>query len=159
MRFINYLSEGIIPKGIQKGDNNSIYEVYYSSVYDKAIQFLKSVPTIDIPPFYYIIIETPVENLGKDIDGIYIKGQNDVIQEISIKTYEKIKLEKKLQEFQNESEHLKKSKPIDSFLLTLIEKYKISCIILNGTSANLRVLEYFDDSKSVKKVFTMLKCD
>jgi len=96
--------------------------------------------------------------LIKNIDGIFIKGQKEAIQEISIRDYERLKRENKFAEFTNNSNNFKKSQPIDPYLLELIDKFKIPCIILNGTKTN-RILDYFHHSRKKKKIFTIIKSD
>jgi len=80
--------------------------------------------------------------LIKDIEGIYNKN-NEVIKEISTIQYRELKKSGGLAEIGFNQDNLKKSKPIDSYLLTLIDKYKISCILLNGTLQNSRIINYF----------------
>ena len=35
------------------------------------MRFLARVPQVDIEPHYYVVVETPEGEFGKDIDGIY----------------------------------------------------------------------------------------
>jgi aspartokinase-like uncharacterized kinase len=57
-----------------------------------------------------------------------------------------------------EGELKNQSRPIDSYLLTLIDKWKISCVVLNGKSNNQRISDYFDESKSnSEKIFSIIK--
>ena len=93
--------------------------------------------------------------LIKDIDGIYIKGQKQVIKEISTTQYNYFKKSGKLADFGNYYE-IKRSKPIDSYLLELIDKYKIPCIILNGENKNFRIRNYFEEKKNNKKIYTKI---
>ena len=97
--------------------------------------------------------------LIKNIDGIYIKGQKDVIQEISTNKYRKLKRDNKIKQIKIDPLDLKKTKPIDPFLLELIDKYKINCVILNGSKEELRISEYFKPSADKEKVFTSIKAD
>jgi len=97
--------------------------------------------------------------LIKDIDGLYIKGQKEVIQEISTNEYRQLKQENKIKQIETDPRDLKKTKPIDPFLLELIDKYKIICNILNGRKEELRILEYFKPSDKREKVFTSIKSD
>ena len=68
--------------------------------------------------------------LIKDVDGILNK-KNQVIKEISTLEFKEMKELRKLTELKSDSEELKeRSKPIDPYLTILIDRYKISCIIL-----------------------------
>lgn len=95
--------------------------------------------------------------LIKDVDGI-INEKRQVIKEISAAEYRKLKETGKLLEFQNKDDELKsQSRPIDPYLLTLIEKWNISCVLLNGTSDNQRISDFFDESKSLQeKTYTRI---
>ena len=89
--------------------------------------------------------------LIKDVDGI-LNQKNQVIKETSTAEFRKLKESGKLFEFKSADDELKnQSRPIDSYLLTLIEKWNISCVILNGGSVNQRITDFFDPSKSLKK--------
>ncbi|MFX0007708.1 MAG: hypothetical protein ACFFAV_13455, partial [Candidatus Hermodarchaeota archaeon] len=81
--------------------------------------------------------------LIKDVDGI-LNNENKVIQEIPIsKLKDIVKLQKSTEPI-SESELLKeKTTPIDLYTTTLVDKNKISCIILNGTKNTLRISNYF----------------
>ena len=91
----------------------------------------------------------------KDIEGIYSKN-NEVIKEISTIQYKNFKKDGKLAKIGLNQDNLKKSKPIDSYLLTLIDKYKISCILLNGTTQNSRIINYFKNSELENQVYTKI---
>ncbi|MFX1260149.1 MAG: hypothetical protein ACFFAN_20050 [Promethearchaeota archaeon] len=94
--------------------------------------------------------------LIKDIDGIFTI-ENEFIKEISTKEYKKLKNSNKLSFLRQNDERLKHSKPIDSYLTKLIDKYKIPCVILNGKTKNKRILDYFDKSiKDQDKFFTKI---
>ena len=95
--------------------------------------------------------------LIKDIEGIYSKN-NEVIKEISTIQYKNFKKDGKLAKIGLNQDNLKKSKPIDSYLLTLIDKYKISCILLNGTSTiqNSRIFNYFKNIELENQVYTKI---
>lgn len=95
--------------------------------------------------------------LIKDVDGIYVQYQSEVVKEISTKEYRNLEKQGKLSEIQTNIENFKKSKPIDNYLLILIEKYKISCVILNGTASKSRILNYFTASSKDDKTFTKIK--
>jgi len=103
-------------------------------------------------------LELPHCFLIKDIDGI-LNNENQVMKEITTSNYKKMKKSGKLGEFESIEGVLKnQSRPVDSYLLTLIEKWKISCVILNGKSNNQRILAYFDELKSnFEKIFSIIK--
>jgi len=93
--------------------------------------------------------------LIKDIEGIHNKN-NEVIKEISTIQYRELKKSGGLVEIGLNQYNLKKSKPIDSYLLTLIDKYKISCILLNGTLKNSRIINYFKNNELENQVYTKI---
>ncbi len=102
--------------------------------------------------------------LIKDVDGIYKKyDEKRPIKIISIKEYKKLKEEDQLATLKLDSDNLKKSSPIDDYILTLIDKYQTSCIILNGAPPNNRIIDYFqsgflnEDPRFKKSVFTEIK--
>ncbi|MFX0082968.1 MAG: hypothetical protein ACFE94_14560 [Candidatus Hodarchaeota archaeon] len=87
--------------------------------------------------------------LIKDVDGI-LNEKNQVIKEISALELRKMKESRKLFELETSNDKLKsQSRPIDPYIITLIEKWKISCVILNGTYESQRIADFFDDSKSL----------
>ncbi|MHA1275398.1 MAG: amino acid kinase family protein [Promethearchaeota archaeon] len=94
--------------------------------------------------------------LIKDIEGIY-NNNNEVIKEISTIQYRELKKSGRLAEIGLNQDNLKKSKPIDPYLLTLIDKYKISCILLNGTLQNSRIINYFKNIELENQVYTKIK--
>lgn len=95
--------------------------------------------------------------LIKDVDGILTK-KNQIIKEISTVEFRKLKEYGKLLEDENMINELKnQSRPIDPYSLDLIEKWKISSIILNGVSKVQRITDFFDSSKSNhKKIYSRL---
>jgi aspartokinase-like uncharacterized kinase len=94
--------------------------------------------------------------LIKDIEGI-LDSNHNVIKEISALEFRQFKKEGKIEETCLENLELKdKTKPIDPYLLTLIEKYKISCIILNGANQVPRIFNYFVLSDLGDKIYTEL---
>lgn len=94
--------------------------------------------------------------LIKDIDGI-LNDKNQVIQEISTLEFKKMKELGKLAEIKSNNEEIKeKSQPIDPYLTTLIERHKISIIILNGSKNTTRILNYFQSNKPKEKIFTRI---
>lgn len=103
-------------------------------------------------------LEIPHCFLIKDIDGI-LNNENQVMKELTTTEYNEMKESGKLGEFESiEGEFKNQSRPVDSYLITLIEKWKISCVILNGKSNNHRITDYFDESKSnSEKIYSMIK--
>ncbi len=85
--------------------------------------------------------------LIKDVDGIYDK-ENHLIELIKSKELMNLKVENYLAKIEHFNQPLKElSKPIDQYLPKLIEKYKNSCIILNGKSERMDIYNYFTRSK------------
>ena len=70
-KFRKYKIEGIIPVSWEEMTDGRMYEVYRSDTRIKALKFLKSIPTEEIPRLFYIIVETPQGNMGKDMQGIF----------------------------------------------------------------------------------------
>jgi aspartokinase-like uncharacterized kinase len=95
--------------------------------------------------------------LVKDVDGILTKN-NLVIKQITTTEFNKLKKSDKLLTVKSTGESLKgQSRPIDPYLLTLIEEWNISCVILSGSSNNRRIIDFYDDSKSLQeKIFTRI---
>ena len=93
--------------------------------------------------------------LIKDVEGINNKNY-EVIKEISTIQYRELKKSGRLAEIGLNQDNLKKSKPIDSYLLTLIDKYKISCILLNGSLPNSRIINYFKNIELENQVHTKI---
>ncbi|NHJ23926.1 MAG: hypothetical protein EAX89_05095 [Candidatus Lokiarchaeota archaeon] len=93
--------------------------------------------------------------LIKNVDGI-IDRNNKVIKELSSKEYIRLKNLGKLADFSSKEDSLKLSKPIDSYLPDLINKYQIDCVLLNGTSSNLRIMKYFKINNSQNKIYSKI---
>ena len=94
--------------------------------------------------------------LIKDIDGI-LNNKNQVIKEISTSKFNDMKKSGKLAEFLSKNNGLKeKTTPIDPYTTILINKYKISCIILNGSKNYQRILNYFKSTKPEDKIYTKI---
>jgi aspartokinase-like uncharacterized kinase len=71
--------------------------------------------------------------------------------------YTELKDSNQLGKINKNKEILKKSKPIDSYLLKLIEKYKTPCYILDGRPSNQRIIEFFNtDIPDEKKIYTKI---
>ncbi|MHA1986271.1 MAG: amino acid kinase family protein [Promethearchaeota archaeon] len=96
--------------------------------------------------------------LIKDIDGILNKD-NLLIKELTTSEYKKMKTSGNLSDFKNTQGELKdQSRPVDSYLFTLIEELKIPCVILNGKSNTQRIIDYYDLSISNSdKIFSIIK--
>jgi len=95
--------------------------------------------------------------LIKDVDGVLNK-KNQVIKEISTSEFRNMKKAGKLIKVIHEINGLKeKTTPIDPYTTTLIDRYKISCIILNGSKNTSRIINYFKSSGIEEKIFTMIK--
>jgi len=95
--------------------------------------------------------------LIKDVDGI-LNEKNEVIKEISASDFREIRELGELTEVEPNLEDLKeRSQPIDPYITTLIEKHRISCIILNGSKNKARILNYFKSASTEEKIFTKIK--
>ncbi len=96
--------------------------------------------------------------LIKNIDGIYVKsvGGNVIKQEFSSSEYRTSVDKNKLTKLNNNTNFIKSSRPIDDYITTLIDKYKISCTLINGSCLNSRILKYFNNSTIQEKVFTKI---
>ena len=94
--------------------------------------------------------------LIKNIDGIF-NIEKELIKSISTFEYNELKESNQLGKINKNFEILKKSKPIDSYLLKLIEKYKTPCYILDGRPYNQRITEFFNtDISDEKKIYTKI---
>jgi aspartokinase-like uncharacterized kinase len=106
----------------------------------------------------YIAKELDLEEcfLIKDVDGI-LNDKNQVIKEISTLQFKELKESGKLAHFRSDDAELKeRSKPIDPYLITLIERHNISGIILNGSKNKTRILKYFQVGKPEERVYTKI---
>ena len=90
--------------------------------------------------------------LIKDIDGILL-NDGQLKKVLTTEEYIELKKENKLL---NNMERLKESQPIDSHLPTIIDKFKIPCIILNGF--NKTISNFFNQhvDKEHPAIFTKL---
>ena len=94
--------------------------------------------------------------LIKNVDGILDKYHN-LLKELSIGKLEEFKKDERLAKFPSDELGIKiQSKPLDSYILTLIQKYKIPCIILNGASQDLRIFNYFEMTNNNAKIYTKI---
>jgi len=96
--------------------------------------------------------------LIKNVDGIF-NDKNQLIKEVTTTEFRKLKDSDKLANIGTIDNDLKtQSRPIDPYLITLIKRYRIACVILNGASKMNRIIEFFDESKSQReKNFTIIK--
>ncbi|NVM16065.1 MAG: hypothetical protein HWN80_00010 [Candidatus Lokiarchaeota archaeon] len=94
--------------------------------------------------------------LIKGVDGLFnIDGE--LIKEITTQHYNELKKSRMLAEFGDDLNSFKKSKPIDSYLLTLIDKYKIPCYLINGSLDSKRIIEFFNyKTPDEKKIYTKI---
>lgn len=96
--------------------------------------------------------------LIKDVDGLmYNDGETiKLVKNLSTDEYKKFANSHILDITKDNYNDLKKSMPIDSYSLTLITKYKIPCIVLNGTESKLRIQNYFKEKKEDDKYYTKI---
>ncbi|MHA1458484.1 MAG: amino acid kinase family protein, partial [Promethearchaeota archaeon] len=94
--------------------------------------------------------------LIKNIDGIF-NIDKELIKSISTFKYNELKSSNQLDNIIEDDSIIKKSKPIDSYLLKLIENYKTPCYILNGGPNNQRIVEFFNSEiPDEKKIYTKI---
>ncbi len=94
--------------------------------------------------------------LIKNIDGIF-NIDKELIKFISTFKYNELKSSNQLDNIIEDDSIIKKSKPIDSYLLKLIENYKTPCYILNGGPNNQRIVEFFNsEMPDEKKIYTKI---
>lgn len=70
-KFRKYKIPGVNPISWEEKTDGRRYEVYRSNTRAKALEFLTNIPTTEIPQLFYIIVETPQGNVGKDLQGIF----------------------------------------------------------------------------------------
>ena len=94
--------------------------------------------------------------LIKDIDGI-ISNNNEILRELTTSEYNNLKNTNKILTIDEDQEKIKDSQPIDSYIINLINKYNINCIILNGCSNKKRIITFFEESEDdSKRVYTKI---
>jgi aspartokinase-like uncharacterized kinase len=93
--------------------------------------------------------------LIKDVDGI-LNNKHEVIKNLNNEEFLRLKNAGNHDTYNSKERIKRTSKPIDSCLFKLINKYRINCIILNGTSSSLRILKYFKIRDDQNKVYTKL---
>ena len=132
-------------------------------------------------PYYYLRNKDPLphswnvtsdsitlhlaKNLGlneiyliKNVDGLMRKDGDTLklIKTVSIIDYEKLSKSKCFKIDDDKPIEIKKSKPIDKYSITLIKKYQISCVILNGTNGKFRIQNYFKEQKEDDKYYSII---
>jgi aspartokinase-like uncharacterized kinase len=93
--------------------------------------------------------------LIKDVDGI-LNQENEVIQNLTTSTFKHLKESGKLAKFDSNKKGMKQSRPIDNYVLEIIDTFKMSCILLNGAHNTLRIYQHFASIKETEKVFTKI---
>jgi aspartokinase-like uncharacterized kinase len=94
--------------------------------------------------------------LIKDVEGI-LDSTHQVIKEISTSEFKEMKESGKLAEVKTSIDDLKeRSNPIDPYITTLIDRYKISCTILDGSTNTFRILKYFKLTKPEDKIYSKI---
>lgn len=94
--------------------------------------------------------------LIKDIDGI-ISNKNEILRELTTSEYKNLKKTNKILTINEDPEKIKASQPIDSYIINLINKYNVNCIILNGSSNKKRITTFFEESEDDRKrVYTKI---
>ncbi len=94
--------------------------------------------------------------LIKDIDGV-ISSNNEILRELTTSEYNNLKNTNKILTINTNQEESKDSQPIDSYIINLINKYNINCIILNGCSNKKRIITFFEESEDEsKRVYTKI---
>ncbi len=66
-----WLVDGVSFKAKQRTREGFTYEVYRASHRGRALDFLRGIPAAAIPPLYYVVVETPRGNVGRDEDGLF----------------------------------------------------------------------------------------
>lgn len=93
----------------------------------------------------------------KDVDGI-LNNENQVMKEVLASEFKVLKKSGKLAKIKSNIDELKeKSTPIDLYTIYLINSYRISCIILNGSKKTRRILNYFKSESLEKEIYTIIK--
>jgi aspartokinase-like uncharacterized kinase len=94
--------------------------------------------------------------LIKDVDGLY-NINNELIKNITTQRYTELKKSKNLAEFGDDLNTFKKTKPIDSYLLTLINQNNIPCYLINGKANAQRIVDFFNPKiLDNKKIYTKI---
>ncbi len=94
--------------------------------------------------------------LIKDVDGIF-SNNNEILRELTTSEYKNLKKTNKILTINENQVKLKDSQPIDSYMVNLIKKYGVNCIILNGCSNKKRIITFFDESENdSNRVYTKI---
>jgi len=93
--------------------------------------------------------------LIKNVDGIILKV-GKVIREIKSLNLKKLIERNALEKKSFINNQIKQSQPIDSHILKLIEKSKITVIIINGSLNKKAILDYFLNPESKEKIYTKI---
>jgi hypothetical protein len=91
--------------------------------------------------------------LIKNVDGIIIKV-GTVIREIKSSNLKKLIESNALEKKSFINNQIKLSQPIDSHILKLIETFKITVIIINGSLNKRAILDYFLNPEPKEKIYT-----
>ncbi len=70
-KFVDFVVDGIRLASVDQKQNGNVYEVYQADSRAVALHFLESIPQNKIPELYYVIVETPGGNVGKDRNGVF----------------------------------------------------------------------------------------
>ena len=90
--------------------------------------------------------------LIKNVDGILLNN-GQLKKVLTTEEYSELKNNNKLL---NNSESSKESQPIDSYLPTIIDKYKIPCVILNGLNQSISNFFNHKTDQEQHAIFTKL---
>ena len=154
-QYISYFSkENIVFTEIYENLKKLINEKESKLIFFAPFRFLKlkdelphswDVTSDSIALFLSFKLGLKTTYLIKDVDGIFLKNNDKIpCQTISVaklKEYKKNNLFLDIDK--NSMDSKKASTPIDIYSCTLIEKHKISCILLNGASPQKRIYKYF----------------
>lgn len=91
--------------------------------------------------------------LIKDVDGI-IDQNNKVLKSLTSSNYSKLKKSGKLARIESNGNQIKHSKPLDNYCIKIIEKYRISCVLLNGAINDSRIYLFFASNNELNKTYT-----
>lgn len=73
-KFKQYVQGDVLLDRVEQrhqGPHDFTYEMYSADSKAAAMRFLERIPTSQIPRQYYVVVETPEGNFGKDVDGVY----------------------------------------------------------------------------------------
>jgi hypothetical protein len=75
-----YKIPGVAETSMEIQPDGKKYEVYTAKSKSLALEFLRGLPTDEIPSLYYVIVETPEGNVGKDLNGMFDEATGKNIQ-------------------------------------------------------------------------------